>query len=88
MHKRVGRSPDTGKGRLISESERGCFGNLRVDQRDQEFVQHEMFMIEELFGTPHYGHLTKGMFDASLDAAHQLALKEFCPIMAEADREG
>lgn len=61
---------------------------LLVDQRDQKFVLHEMFKIEELFGTSRYGHLTKGMVDASLDAAHQLALKEFYPIMAEADREG
>jgi alkylation response protein AidB-like acyl-CoA dehydrogenase len=39
---------------------------LLADQRDQKFVFHEMLEIEELFGTSRYGHLSKGMVDASL----------------------
>jgi alkylation response protein AidB-like acyl-CoA dehydrogenase len=61
---------------------------LLVDQRDQKFVLHEMLGIEELFSTNRFGHLSRGMVDASLNAAHQLALKEFYPIMMEADRDG
>jgi len=33
--------------------------NLLVDQRDQEFVLHEMLCIEELFKTPFFSHFMK-----------------------------
>ena len=62
--------------------------NLLVDERDQRFVLHEMLKVEELCETTLYGHLSKDVIDASLDAALKLAVKESYPIMAEADREG
>jgi alkylation response protein AidB-like acyl-CoA dehydrogenase len=62
--------------------------NLLVDERDQKFVLHEMLRIEELAQTPLYGHLSRDVIDASLDAASKLAVKESYPTMAEADREG
>ena len=63
-------------------------GNLLVDQRDQKFVLHDMLKIETLCETPAFGHLSKKVIDASLDAALNLAEKESYPVMAEADREG
>lgn len=62
--------------------------NLLVDGRDQKFILHEMLHIEELCGTSLYGHLSKEVIDASLEAALKLAEQESYPIMAEADREG
>jgi alkylation response protein AidB-like acyl-CoA dehydrogenase len=63
-------------------------GSLLVDLRDQKFVLHEMLDIEQLCRTSPFGHLSKEVIDASLQAAQELALKESYPIMAEADREG
>lgn len=62
--------------------------NLLVDERDQKFVLHEMLKVEELGNTSLYGHVSKDVIDASLEAAIKLAVKESYPIMAEADREG
>ena len=62
--------------------------NLLVDQRDQKFILHEMLDIGQLCQTALYGHLSKKVVDASLEAALELAIKESYPIMAEADRQG
>lgn len=62
--------------------------NLLVDERDQRFVLHEMLNIGDLYETSLYGHLSKEVIDASLEAALKLAVKESYPVMAEADREG
>ncbi len=62
--------------------------NLLIDERDQKFVLHEMLNIEALGETDLYGHLSRQVVDASLQAALRLAVKESYPIMAEADREG
>jgi alkylation response protein AidB-like acyl-CoA dehydrogenase len=62
--------------------------NLLIDRRDQEFVLNEMLGIETLFDTPLYGHLTKKALDMSLDAAAELAAKEFYSTIMEADSQG
>jgi alkylation response protein AidB-like acyl-CoA dehydrogenase len=62
--------------------------NLLVDERDQKFVLHEMLKVEDLCQTSLYGHLSRDVIDASLDAALKLAVKESYPTMAVADREG
>jgi alkylation response protein AidB-like acyl-CoA dehydrogenase len=61
--------------------------NLLVDRRDQEFVLHEMLDIGQLSGTSLYGHISRDVIDAALDAALELAVEESYPTMAEADRE-
>lgn len=73
-------SAETTKGDIMA--------NLLVDQRDQKFVLHDMLGIEELCSTSLFGHLSKDVIDASLEAALKLAEKESYPIMTEADREG
>jgi hypothetical protein len=62
--------------------------NLLVDRRDQEFILNEMLGIDTLFDTSLYGHLTKKTMDMSLDAAAELAAKEFYPTIMEADSQG
>jgi alkylation response protein AidB-like acyl-CoA dehydrogenase len=62
--------------------------NLLVDQRDQKFILHDMLDIGQLCRTSLYGHLSREVIDASLEAALELALKESYPVMAEADRQG
>jgi alkylation response protein AidB-like acyl-CoA dehydrogenase len=62
--------------------------NLLVDERDQKFVLHEMLNIGQLSETSLYGHISREVIDAALDATLALAVKESYPAMAEADREG
>lgn len=62
--------------------------NLLVNARDQKFVLHDMLKVEELCETPLFNHLSKKTFDMSLDAALELAVKEFYPAITEADSEG
>jgi hypothetical protein len=62
--------------------------NLLVDPKDQAFVLHDMLKVEELCDTPAFNHLSRKIFDRSLDAARELAEKEFYPVITEADSQG
>lgn len=59
-----------------------------VDPRDQKFVLHDMLNVEQLCQEPVFKHLSKQVFDMSLNAARELSTKESYPIIAEADSQG
>jgi len=62
--------------------------NVLVDERDQQFVVHEMLEVEKLCEKPIYADFSKDMFDMVLTEAQKLAVNEIFPTLVQSDREG
>ncbi|MFY9397915.1 MAG: acyl-CoA dehydrogenase [Desulfomonilia bacterium] len=62
--------------------------NLSVDERDQQFILHEMLEVEKLCENEKYADFSRDMFDMILTEAQKLAVEEILPTLAEGDKQG
>ena len=62
--------------------------NLIVDERDQQFILHEMLEVEGLCKSPKFAEFSRDMFDMILAEAQKLAVQKIFPTLVESDREG
>ena len=62
--------------------------SLIVDEKDQQFVLHEMLGVEKVCDYPEYADFSRETFDMILTEAQKIAEEEILPTLAQGDKEG
>jgi alkylation response protein AidB-like acyl-CoA dehydrogenase len=62
--------------------------SLILDERDQQFVLHEMLEVEKICEHPRFADFSKETFNMILTEAQKMAEEEILPVLVEGDREG
>ncbi len=62
--------------------------NLILDERDQQFVLHEMLEVGKLCEAPLYADFPKDTFDMILSEAQKFAVEEIFPTLVDSDTQG
>lgn len=59
-----------------------------LDERDQQFVLHEMLEVEKLCGYERFSDFSRDMFDMILTEARKMGTEVVFPTLSEGDKQG